>query len=130
MSVLSNHMPVVRSGEEMAQDARPPQGRFTGRAEQRPIHVREGDDTVRVSFVRFEQGSVTHWHSHGGGQVLHVVEGEARVRERGSAEQLLRPGDTSTVDPGVEHWHGATAGGPMTHLAVTIGDVSWGEAPD
>jgi len=119
-------MPLVRRGEELAADARKPQGSFTGDADQRPLHTREGD-TVRVSFVRFQPGSRTHWHSHSGGQVLHVVEGEAAFQERGAGRLLLRLGDTATTDPGVEHWHGAAGEAAMTHLAVTIGDVSWGD---
>jgi len=111
----------------MAGEVRKPQGSFTGEAVQRPLRARE-DTTVRVGFVRFEPGARTHWHSHSGGQVLHVVEGEAAVQERGGERQILHPGDTATAEPGAEHWHG-TAGetAPMTHLAVTIGEVSWQE---
>jgi quercetin dioxygenase-like cupin family protein len=119
-------MPIVRRGEELGGDVRKPEGGFTGDADQRPLHVQEGE-TVRVSFVRFQPRARTHWHSHGGGQVLHVVEGEAEVQDRGGAVQRLGPGDTSIVAPGAEHWHGSAGDSPMTHLAVTIGEVRWAE---
>ena len=120
-------MPVLRSDERLAGEWPAPQGRFTGPARQRPLHTREGD-TVRVSFVRFEPGARTHWHSHSGGQVIHVVEGEVGYQERGGEPETLLPGDTATAGPGAEHWHGS--GGPAAvHLAVTIGDVSWAEGP-
>jgi quercetin dioxygenase-like cupin family protein len=82
-----------------------------------------------VSFVRFQPGATTHWHSHRGGQVLHVVEGEGRARNRGEEELLLRTGDTLTAAPDQEHWHGAGPESAMTHLAVTIGEVTWLEPP-
>ena len=78
-----------------------------------------------VSFVRFAPGTTTHWHSHSGGQVLHTVEGEGRAQSRGEAIITLRPGDTVVAAAAEEHWHGAASGTGMTHLAVTIGEVSW-----
>ncbi len=33
--------------------------------------------------------------------------------------QIIRPGDVVSCPPGVKHWHGATPGSAMTHLAVT-----------
>ena len=42
----------------------------------------------------------------------------------------MRPGDTVYTPPGQEHWHGATAGNFMCHLAmlegVPVGDgTTW-----
>ena len=109
---------------------RKPQGSFTGDADQRTIHAEVEPRPVRVSFVRFQPGTTTHWHSHSGGQVLHVVEGEGRAQNRGEDVVDLRPGDTLTSTAGQEHWHGAPGASPMTHLAVTIGEVTWLEAPE
>lgn len=36
------------------------------------------------------------------------------------------PGDTVTTAPGEWHWHGATPGAFMVHLAVTDGTAEWG----
>jgi quercetin dioxygenase-like cupin family protein len=122
-------MALIRRGEFLAADVRKPEGGFTGDADQRPIVAQLDPHSVRVSFVRFQPGATTHWHSHSGGQVLHVVEGVGRVQNRGEETVELRVGDTVTVEPGGDHWHGAAAGSPMTHLAVTIGEVTWKEPP-
>jgi quercetin dioxygenase-like cupin family protein len=37
----------------------------------------------------------------------------------------LSAGDTAITPPGEKHWHGATADGPMTQLAITSGEVTW-----
>ena len=118
-------MAVVRRGEETAADVRSPQGSFSGAAGQRTVHVHEQAAAVRVSFVRFEPGVRTAWHSHSGGQVLHVTGGEGRVQNRGEEAVTLGPGDTATAAAGQQHWHGAGPEGSFTHLAVTIGEVTW-----
>ncbi len=122
-------MALIRRGQAMQGDLRKPQGGFTGDADQRPIHEQLDPAPVRVSFVRFQPGAATHWHSHSGGQVLHVVEGEGRAQDRGAEVVVLQPGDTVTATAGQEHWHGAAPGSTMTHLAVTIGEVTWQEPP-
>jgi len=114
----------------MESDLRKPQGGFTGDADQRLIHAQLDAEPVRVSFVRFRPGATTHWHSHGGGQVLHVVDGEGRAQARGAEVVALEPGDTVTAEAGQEHWHGAAPNSSMTHLAVTIGEVTWLEPRD
>jgi quercetin dioxygenase-like cupin family protein len=121
---------VIRRGEHMAGDVRPPVGRFTGAAEQRTFHDPGGSHAVRVSFVRFEPGTLTYWHRHSGGQVLHVVEGSGRHRVAGGEVETLGEGDTARVAPGVSHWHGAAPGSAMAHLAVSIGEIEWEGPPD
>jgi quercetin dioxygenase-like cupin family protein len=122
-------MALIRRGQAMTADIRKPQGSFTGDADQRPIHARLDPEPVRVSFVRFQPGATTHWHSHSGGQVLHVVSGVGRAQDRDADVVALSPGDTVTAEAGQEHWHGAAPGSEMTHLAVTIGEVTWLEPP-
>ncbi|HEY8813401.1 MAG TPA: cupin domain-containing protein [Candidatus Dormibacteraeota bacterium] len=122
-------MTLIRRGQAMEGDLRKPQGSFTGDADQHTIHARVEPEPVRVSFVRFQPGATTHWHSHSGGQVLHVVDGEGRAQDRGADAVVLSVGDTLTAEPGREHWHGAAPGTSMTHLAVTIGEVTWQEPP-
>lgn len=122
-------MALIRRGEEMEGDLRKPQGGFTGNADQRTINAQVVPEPVRVSFVRFQAGATTHWHSHSGGQVLHVVEGEGRAQDRGADVIVLKPGDTVAAEAGREHWHGAAPGSAMIHLAVTIGEVTWLEPP-
>ena len=44
--------------------------------------------------------------------------------------QEIRPGDVVRIEPGEEHWHGATAGRFMAHVAMQEADergevVTW-----
>jgi quercetin dioxygenase-like cupin family protein len=85
------------------------------------------DPPSSALLVRFEPGGRTHWHSHPGGQYLHVVEGEGRIRSRGGEVSALRPGDTVYAEPGEEHWHGASAQAAVVHLAFSFGVTEWFE---
>ena len=58
----------------------------------------------------------------------------ARRRESRSYENmtLVRPGDVVYIEPGEEHWHGATPDRFMSHIAIQEADeqgnvVTWGE---
>src|SRR5438309_3266603 len=94
---------------------------FIGKAGLRSL-IQASPETSQMfaAVVRFEAGARNHWHSHAGGQLLHVVDGEGWVQARGWAAQRIRPGDTVTADPGEEHWHGAGSKAPMAHLAVAV----------
>jgi quercetin dioxygenase-like cupin family protein len=78
-----------------------------------------------VRNVLFTPGARSHWHTHPDGQVLHVTEGVGLVQKRGGEIQLIKAGDTVVCEPGEEHWHGATPGAFMTHIAVTDGPADW-----
>jgi quercetin dioxygenase-like cupin family protein len=116
-------MRVIKARDRMQGDVRPPNGRFHGRATQHLLH-QTAEDT-RESFVSFDPGAHTHWHVHSGGQLLHILEGNARAQAWGEAVNSLSAGDTAITPPGEKHWHGATADGPMTQLAITSGEVTW-----
>ncbi|WP_430645524.1 (R)-mandelonitrile lyase [Agromyces sp. GXS1127] len=73
---------------------------------------------ANAGIVRFAPGARTAWHTHPGGQTLHVLEGIALVQSRGGAVVEVRPGETAVCPPGEEHWHGAAPDSFMTHLAV------------
>jgi quercetin dioxygenase-like cupin family protein len=62
----------------------------------------------RLSRRSFEPGARTAWHRHGGGQLLFVESGRARVQERGGALHELATAASHYTAPNVEHWHGAT----------------------
>ncbi len=98
---------------------------FDGTVRQLPVHSTDDAHPVRVMVITFENGARTHWHSHDGGQVLHVMEGQGLVQSRGEAVRRLRPGDVVSSAPGEEHWHGAAEGATMRHLAVSIGTTRW-----
>jgi quercetin dioxygenase-like cupin family protein len=122
----------TRDESRQAQPADP--SHFTGPASSRTLHRTEEPHPVNVNLVRFETGVRNHWHRHGGGQFLHVVEGEGWVQGRGEPARRLRAGDSVSTGPEEEHWHGAGAEGPMAHIAVSIGQITWLEpsegAPD
>jgi quercetin dioxygenase-like cupin family protein len=103
---------------------------FTGPVSQVAVHTSTEPETARVLLVGFNDGARTHWHTHSGGQVLHVVEGRGRTQVRGQAPVDLAPGDLVSVPPGEEHWHGAAEGEAMTHLAISMGTTDWGDPPD
>ena len=73
---------------------------------------------VYGATVAFEPGARTHWHVHPLGQTLVVTAGTGRVQRWGGPVQEIRPGDVIQVPPGVKHWHGASPGTPMTHVAL------------
>jgi quercetin dioxygenase-like cupin family protein len=98
---------------------------FTGPSSSHTLHTVPQPEPVRVSVVHFQPGTRNHWHRHGGGQVLHVVDGAGYVQSRGEAARRIEAGDTVSAAPGEEHWHGAGPDGPMSHIAVSIGDIEW-----
>jgi quercetin dioxygenase-like cupin family protein len=98
---------------------------FNGPSTSRRIHGSSEPHRVWVTVVRFEAGVRNHWHSHAGGQVLHVLEGEGYVQARGEPPRRIGMEDTVSITPGEEHWHGAGPDSPMAHMAISIGDITW-----
>jgi quercetin dioxygenase-like cupin family protein len=98
---------------------------FTGTADVRPLLGPSQPLSTTVAVVRFETGVRNHWHSHGGGQLLHVIEGTGWVQARGAGPQRIGVGDSVATEPNEEHWHGAGRNGPFAHLAVNIGETRW-----
>ncbi|GLY25584.1 cupin domain-containing protein [Micromonospora sp. NBRC 101691] len=80
---------------------------------------------TRALNMFFAPGSRTHWHRHPGGQMLYTVSGEGWIQERGGEVVVMRPGDVVWTEPGVEHWHGATASAQLVQLVLHFGDVEW-----
>ena len=89
-------------------------------------------DTPRGTalLVTFEAGSRTYWHSHPNGQVLFVTDGDGRIATRDGTTATLRPGDLVYAPAGEQHWHGASAGQPVSHLALSFDDTEWLEEVD
>ena len=101
--------------------AKGPASTFTGDVYINPIYRGEEPSRMIVSLVRFTPGARTNWHSHAVGQTLHVTDGIGLVQARDGTVIRMRPGDTVYTPPGQEHWHGATAGNFMCHLAMLEG---------
>jgi quercetin dioxygenase-like cupin family protein len=94
--------------------------------------IRNADDqsAVACAHVRFAPGARTAWHSHPKGQTLYVTDGIGYVARRGGPVLEIRPGDVVYIEPGEEHWHGATAERFMAHVAIQEADetgqvVTW-----
>jgi len=94
--------------------------RFTGKS---TVLQPEG---VGATRRRFEAGARTAWHSHPNGQLLFVQEGRLRMQQRGQAIKEMGRGESDFTGPNVEHWHGAAASTPLTHVAVGFGgETKW-----
>ncbi len=93
--------------------------------------IRNPDDQSAVAcvHVRFAPGARTAWHTHPKGQTLYVTDGIGLVATR-TGVQEIRPGDVVYIEPGEEHWHGATPERFMAHVALQEADdqgqlVTW-----
>ena len=121
MKILSDEMRGCRKG---------PEEWFTGTVWIDEIVTGTAPSRLVAARVFFEPGARTAWHTHPVGQTLHVLTGVGRVQLKGEPVREIRPGDTVWIDAGEVHWHGATAGHTMVHLAMQEIDehgvnVSW-----
>jgi quercetin dioxygenase-like cupin family protein len=91
---------------------------FTGKVWLDPIVEAPEPARVRALTVTFDPGSRTAWHTHPLGQTLHVVSGIGLVGVRNEPPQIIKTGDNVWIPPDEEHWHGATAGSSMVHVAI------------
>jgi quercetin dioxygenase-like cupin family protein len=109
-------MDITRNGTRPSVVA--PPSYFTGRVRQDPVVEAPAPARLRAVVVTFEPGARTHWHTHPLGQTLLVLSGLGRAQTWGGAITEIRPGDTIWIPPGEKHWHGASPGVAMTHLAM------------
>lgn len=100
---------------------------FTGEVWIDSIFQGHGSSPVSVGAVHFTPGARSAWHAHAIGQTLYVTEGQGRVQSRGESVVAIRPGDVIHTPGGEWHWHGAAPDHFMTHLAISEGDLQWGE---
>ena len=99
---------------------------FTGLARSKPLmDASKGPLPASVAVVRFEPGVRNSWHSHAGGQLIHVIDGEGWVQSQGQEARRIASGDTVATEPNEIHWHGAGRLGPMAHVVVNFGDTTW-----
>ena len=99
---------------------------FTGKTWATVMSEPDDPQGVRVLKVEFSPGSRSGWHSHPGGQVLHVLSGEGVVANREGQALTMRTGDTVTAQPGELHWHGATPDATMQQMSITSrGATEW-----
>jgi quercetin dioxygenase-like cupin family protein len=102
---------------------------FTGDTTLAEMLFPQQEGGVKVTIVRFQDGAVTHWHTHPGEQVLYVLEGECRVATE-TEEVVAHEGDVVYTPPNEKHWHGAAPGTTMVHISITtVGSPTWFDAP-
>ncbi len=92
---------------------------FTGSVRHDPLFSANEDAPYSVSYVTFEPGARTFWHTHPAGQRLVVISGSGLTGTRDGRVTVIKAGDTVWCPPGVEHWHGASPTTAMTHMALT-----------
>jgi 4-carboxymuconolactone decarboxylase len=92
--------------------------RFTGNV--RIVSLFAGTPPARTTGgqVSFEAGARTAWHAHPLGQTLIVTSGTGRIQFWGGQAQEIKTGDVVSIPPGIKHWHGASPGSAMTHIAI------------
>ena len=120
-------MRLTRSG---GQTAAGPADWFTGTVHVDGLRVPDEQSSIGAAHVRFAPGARTAWHSHPRGQTLYVTDGIGLVARRGGEVTEIRPGDVVVIEPGEEHWHGATPDRFMAHVAMHEADeqgqvVTW-----
>lgn len=106
----------TRAGTRASQT--PPAEYFTGKVRQDPVIDAPYPARLRATWVTFEPGARTAWHTHPLGQTLHVVSGLGLFQTEGELIVTIRPGDTIWIPPGERHWHGAGPDTAMCHLAM------------
>jgi 4-carboxymuconolactone decarboxylase len=96
---------------------------FTGKATAAPM------SDLRVTRIQFEAGARTNWHSHSGGQVIVIEQGEMVVQERGTKGDTpgrrFKAQESYSVGANVTHWHGALPDAPLRQIALSYGTTNW-----
>ena len=86
---------------------------------------------IMGGVVHFAPGARTMWHTHPLGQTIFVTEGIGLIQREGGPVEEVRPGDRVYIEPGENHWHGATATCFHTQIAYQQADdagnhTDWG----
>ena len=79
---------------------------------------------IMGGIVHFAPGARTAWHTHPAGQTIFVTEGVGLVQREGGPVEEVRPGDRVYIEPGENHWHGATPARFHAQLAYQEADDS------
>ena len=95
---------------------------FTGKSEGLPT------TGLNLSRRSFEPSARANWHVHDSGQLLFVQEGGMRVQVEGQKMREMRKGESTYLDAGVAHWHGAIPGTALQQVSLTFAPgIKWME---
>ena len=97
---------------------------FSGAATLQRFLSADAEARGRVYRVAFDAGAATNWHIHSDVQIVFVVAGRCAAQVWGEPAVVAETGDVIRFEGGEKHWHGATADGPMTHLAINLGEAT------
>jgi quercetin dioxygenase-like cupin family protein len=97
---------------------------FAGNVHIDVVSMPSPDTRVMGGIVHFAPGARTAWHTHPAGQAIFVTEGVGLVQREGGPVEEVRPGDRVYIEPGENHWHGATPARFHTQLAYQEADDS------
>lgn len=87
------------------------------------LHMMGAEDSTlhaRFGHVSFAPRARTNWHSHPGGQVLFITEGQGYYQAFGEPARLMQKGDVVEIPPNVVHWHGAGPDTEFAHIAISL----------
>lgn len=108
-----------------------PSSNFTGKAWNFGLVVSDSIYNTLVGNVYFEPGARSNWHTHPGGQILIITDGEGYHQIKGRTRQKLKKGDVVKCPPNVMHWHGASLNVGMQQMYIVPntekGIVTWME---
>lgn len=91
---------------------------FTGKVRIVSLFAGTAPSRATGGQVSFAPGARTVWHAHPLGQTLIVTAGSGRIQSWGGPLQEIKTGDVVAIPPGIKHWHGASPGSSMTHIAI------------
>ena len=90
-------MQIIRSGTQPSRRGQPEF--FTGAVRVDPLASARAPSRVAASYVTFEPGARTAWHTHPLGQTLVVTAGVGWVQQEGGPVEEIRPGDVVWIPP-------------------------------
>jgi quercetin dioxygenase-like cupin family protein len=109
-------MIITRSGARATRKG--PEANFTGNVSVEALFPVNPPSRMSGGSVTFEPGARSAWHTHPLGQILIVTAGSGWAQQEGGEKQEIKQGDVIWTPPGLKHWHGATATGRLTHIAI------------
>ncbi|MEQ7799597.1 cupin domain-containing protein [Pedobacter sp. ASV1-7] len=86
---------------------------------------------AHVSEITLAPNSYTHWHSHPGGQIMLVTDGEGVYQSKGKSKVKIKKGDVIETMGGLYHWSGSAPNSSLSYISIKIvkenGLVNWHE---